>query len=374
MPKTLKTEINMKIKHLYIDEDLTDNLEAERIGRNLGLKAQILPNRDEVYRLIANDPDPVSAGKEHLILTANRGAFIKECPGTRDYICCGYQILHIGTFCTMDCSYCILQAYFHPPVMQYFINYADMEAELAKLFDKGEIFRIGTGEFTDSLIWEPWTQLSDRLVPLFGAQKHGVLELKTKTTEIGRLKDLPHNGKVVLAWSLNTPRIIKEQERNTAGLLNRLEAAKTAQSWGYNVALHFDPLVLYEGSESEYTAVIDSIFDMLNPAQIAWISLGSFRCMPELKNVIEQRFPKSKLPYGEFITGQDAKLRYFKPLRLKLYKRLVEHIKQRGPGVFAYFCMEDPEIWQAAFGFNPEERGGLSHMLDCAIKDMCGLV
>lgn len=363
----------MQIKHLYADADMTDNPIVAEISRNLSLPVQALTSRDAVYQTITQSPDPISIGKEHLLLTQNKGAFIKKCPGTKEYICCGYQILHIGTFCTMDCSYCILQAYFHPPVMQYFVNYNDMEAEIEKLFAQKSTFRIGTGEFTDSLIWEPWTNLSERLVPLFGSQDYGVLELKTKTIDIGRLQHLPHNGRVVLAWSMNTPKVIKEQERHTSGLTNRLKAARLAQSWGYNVALHFDPLVLYNGCATEYADVIDQIFNTLNPDQIAWISLGSFRCMPELKGIIETRFPESKLPYGEFIIGQDAKMRYFKPLRLKLYQTLVQKLKQRGPDVFAYFCMEDPEVWLAAFGFNPDDRGGLSHMLDCAIKEKCNL-
>lgn len=363
----------MRIKYLYADDDLIQEPTVTAISRNLNLPVRALTDRDAVYRAVAASPDPIAAGKEYLLLTRNKGAFIKKCPGTKEYICCGYQILHIGTFCTMDCSYCILQAYFHPPVMRYFVNYADMEIELAKLFNQKSLFRIGTGEFTDSLIWEPWTRLSERLVPLFAGQDYGVLELKTKTVDIGRLQHLSHNGRVVLAWSVNTPRVIKEQERYTAGLTSRLEAARLAQSWGYHVALHFDPLVLYAGCIAEYEAVIDQIFQTLNPAQIIWISLGSFRCMPELKGIIETRFPQSKLPYGEFITGQDAKLRYFKPLRLKLYQALVRKIEQRGPGVFAYFCMEDPEIWQAAFGFNPDDRGGLSHLLDSVVSEKCNL-
>lgn len=363
----------MKIKHLYIDEDLRDHPEVTIISRNLGLPAMPLSSRDVLYQTVARAADPVSAGKEYLLLTRNKGAFIKKCPGTKEYICCGYQILHIGTFCTMDCSYCILQAYFHPPVMQYFVNYSDMEAEIEHLIAQKKLFRIGTGEFTDSLIWEPWTDLNRRLVTLFGGQSRGVLELKTKTVDIARLQHLPHNGKVVLGWSVNTPRVIREQERNTSGLTNRLAAARMVQSWGYNVALHFDPLVLYENAAKEYEIVIDQIFDTLNSKQIAWISLGSFRCMPELKGIIEQRFPQSKLPYGEFITGQDAKLRYFKPLRLQLYRRLVQRLQQRGPDVFAYYCMEDPEVWHETFGYNPEERGGLSHLLDCVIGNMCVL-
>jgi spore photoproduct lyase len=30
--------------------------------------------------------------------------------------------------------------------------------------------------------------------------------------------------------------------------------------------------------------------------------------------------------------------------------------------------MEDDDIWKESFGFSPEERGGLSQMLDCAVE------
>jgi spore photoproduct lyase len=47
---------------------------------------------------------------------------------------------------------------------------------------------VGTGEFTDSLIWEQWTDLTDYLVSRFSAQGRAVLELKTKTVNIEGLE------------------------------------------------------------------------------------------------------------------------------------------------------------------------------------------
>ena len=54
-----------------------------------------------------------------------RGRFIKPCPGTRFYNCCGYQILNLGIQCSLGCTYCILQAYFTSPNVRLFANLDD---------------------------------------------------------------------------------------------------------------------------------------------------------------------------------------------------------------------------------------------------------
>ena len=52
-----------------------------------------------------------------------------------------------------------------------------------------------------------------------------MLELKTKTTFIDTLLDLPHRRRTILSWSLNTERVIGSEERGTASLDVRLKAA-----------------------------------------------------------------------------------------------------------------------------------------------------
>ncbi len=363
----------MIIRKLYVDRQVADFPETKKICRRLDLPAEIVASPQLVYDSVASSADPVEAGKKVLLLTRNRGAFIKDCPGTRDYTCCGYRILHIGTFCHMDCSYCILQAYFHPPVLQYFVNHDDLFRELEDLFSDRRIQRVGTGEFTDSLIWELWTDLSEKLVPAFGAQDSAVLELKTKTTDIEKLKILPHHRKIITAWSLNTPRVIAEEERRTASLPARLSAAARCESWGYPLAFHFDPIVIYSDCEKDYEQVVDQIFLSVSAKNIVWISLGSFRFMPALKPLIQQRFPNSDLVYGEFITGLDGKMRYFKPLRIEIYRKIVARIRRHAPGAFIYFCMEDDEVWRQCLGFTPSEHGGLPKMLDEQAAGQCGL-
>ena len=363
----------MSFQKLYIHQETLDDPLVKRMISHINLPIEIIDRHEKLYAHLALAHDAIRAGKQILLLTRNKGRFIKKCPGTQFYNCCGYQILHIGSFCNMDCAYCILQAYFHPPVCQYFVNHDDLFAELRATSASPEIKRVGTGEFTDSLIWEDWTDLTPRLVNWFATQARSVLELKTKTVAINALQGLYHERKTIVAWSLNTPAIIKSEERGTASLEARLRAAQTCASWGYPIAFHFDPIIIYDGCEQDYAAVIRQIFTHISPENIVWISLGSFRFMPQLKAIIQERFPESKIPYGEFIPGLDNKMRYFKPLRIQIYQRMVEVLRNLAPDITVYFCMEDDEVWEKVMGFIPAEKNGLATMLDESAVKHCGL-
>jgi spore photoproduct lyase len=223
------------------------------------------------------------------------------------------------------------------------------------------------------MIWTLWTDVVRLLVDRFAAQEHAVLELKTKTTAIKQLQNLSHNRKTIAAWSLNTPRIIRTEERGTASLSARIEAAARCEKWGYPLAFHFDPLIIYDGCEQEYVQVIESLFSQLSARNMVWISLGTLRFPPALKPLIQKRFPESKIVYAEFITGSDGKMRYFKPLRIHLYRKIIACIRDHAPDVVVYLCMEDDEVWQKTLGFKPDDTGGLPHMLDMSAARLCNL-
>jgi len=364
----------LTLSRLFIHQQVLHSPQVLFIRSRIpNVPVSVVRSSKEVYTKVSSSDHPVQKGKTTLFLTKNKGAFIKSCPGTRAYTCCGYQILHVGTFCTMDCSYCILQAYFHPPLLQFFVNHEDLLKELDRLFLKKTLTRIGTGEFTDSMIWDNWTDLSDLLVPKFSKQSRAVLELKTKTVNIKTLKGFRHNHKTIVSWSLNTSHIIKNEERHTASLSARLRAAAKCESWGYPLGFHFDPLMIYDGCEQEYAHVIEQLFSHISSERIVWISLGTFRFLSPLKPIIQKRFPKSKIVYGEFISGLDGKMRYFKPLRIHLYQKIVSSIREHAPDVTIYLCMEDDDVWQKSLGFVPSDYGSLSNILDKSAAKHCGL-
>jgi spore photoproduct lyase len=306
-----------------------------------------------------------------LELVAFRGRFLKSCPGTREYSCCEYKILHFGMQCTLGCTYCILQAYLNQPNLRLFANTSRLFEELQEELQAHprRLYRIGTGEFTDSLLLDPWTGFSTLLVPFFARQSNTVLELKTKTEFIDNLQGLEHGGRTIVAWSLNAETVIRQEEPHAASLDERLQAARRCADWGYWLAFHFDPMIEHPGWQEGYGQVLERLFAAVDPERIVWISLGAFRFMPELKAVIASHHPQSRIIYGEFIRGLDGKMRYFRDIRVELYRFMVERIRRVDPNLCVYLCMEGRDLWRESFGFSPEEKGGLPSMLDRAVRE-----
>jgi len=304
--------------------------------------------------------------RETILVVKNRGRFVKPCPGSKGYLCCGYYILHLALNCPLSCSYCILQSYLNTPFLTIYANSDDLVSELKGFMDKRgkQIYRIGTGEFTDSLVLDHLIDYVAIVAPLFSASSTTFLELKTKTAAIDSLAKLKHRERIVVSWSLNTPQIIEREEFRTASLEERLEAARFCEKMGYRVGFHFDPLIFYPGWENGYSEVIEKLFERIDKRNIAWISLGALRFMPSLKKVIQSRFPKTRLLHEEFISGLDGKMRYFKPIRIAMYARMMEEIRKYDSECFVYLCMESREVWQKSLGLAPSSDEELTEWLD----------
>jgi len=139
-------------------------------------------------------------------------------------------------------------------------------------------------------------------------------------------------------------------------------AAQACQQAGYKLAFHFDPLICYPNWERDYAAVLDRLFEQIDPRRIVWISLGTFRYPPVLKPIIRNRFPQSKIILEDFIQGQDGKMRYVKPLRIEMYSHMLREIRARDTDLFVYLCMESNDIWKKVFGWTPKTTAGLARM------------
>jgi spore photoproduct lyase len=314
-------------------------------------------------------PDDPGGGRT-LHIKAHKGRFLRPCPATQGYRCCGYQIIHIGENCPMDCSYCILRAYFRDRTLSAFANTGDMFAELAQVFgrDRTRIFRVGTGQFADSLALEPITGHTRELLAFLADYDNVILELKTKTADLTWLSADPHPDRVLPAWSLNAPDIVAAEERDTAPLAARLAAARTCAAAGFRVCLHFDPICHYPGWEAGYAATVDMIFEYLKPRDIAYMSLGSFRCLPELPGrLAAEGRTVPQYMVGEFSLGADGKKRLLRPLRVRQFRFLADRLARHGFSRGLYFCMESDEVWREVFGRTPRNLGGLAaHLLDVA--------
>jgi spore photoproduct lyase len=352
----------------------------EKGAENDSLTKRILERLPDVPRQAVDHDETASVqgaeemDKESLRLMNFKGEFLKPCPGTKRYICCGYQILNVGINCPMDCSYCFLQSYMNQPSLRIYTNLHKKLEIIGGYIDKAhdKVFRIGTGEFTDSLALDNLTGWTQLLLPFFSHRKNCILELKTKTSSVRSLLKSRFRQGIVVAWSLNTPRVIAKEEHRTALLEDRILAARECQENGFVVAFHFDPLVYSSKWQEGLEEVVELLDRYIDPKSVIWISLGSFRYMPSLKWAIKRRFPRTNIFEGEFVTGLDGKFRYFRPIRIDMYAQLAERLTQWHDNLGIYLCMESRDVWQQSLGWAPYSSRGLSKFLDTRVRKFRG--
>ncbi len=283
---------------LWIERGEEDTPIAANVRRALPhLEPRVLDEPLSAEPLAAMDP--FAAGKRRLVLARHRGTFLAHCPaGTNGLVCCNYLVVTLGSNCPMDCSYCFLQGYLqNNPALKVYTNPEDALAEVDEVLKKHpkRQFRIGTGELVDSLALDLVTGTSKLLVPFFAAHPNAVLELKTKTDVIDNLLGMESNGHVVVSWSVNPAEIITTEEPGTAPLLTRLAAARCVQKDGYKVGFHFDPLIEYPGWEDGYRGAVAALAAAVDPRRVAWVSLGSLRMTPQLRQAIRAARPGNRI-------------------------------------------------------------------------------
>ena len=356
----------LRFKRILVEEAARDyDITRRVLARLPRVPVTVISDREALKSQEGGPAEWLGESKTSLLLAVQKGPFWRPCPGTREYICCGYQVLQVALNCPFDCTYCILQGYLNLSTVTVFVNVEDLQAELLTRWAKApdQVWRLGTGEFGDSLALDELTGLHEHLIPMFAQHPTAYLEIKSKWYHLEHLLPYGPNPQVIFAWSLNPPEMVGEAEHNTASLKARLKAAEQAGTAGFRLAFHFDPLIYYPGWEQAYFETVRRLGKVAPPEKIAWISLGALRFLPPLRQIILKRFPHSRLAAEEMVRGPDGKLRYFRSLRVEMYGRLREWLAEVFPGVQLYLCMESPRVWREVFGFAPEGEE-LARLLD----------
>jgi spore photoproduct lyase len=306
-----------------------------------------------------------------LFITDIRGETVAHCPGSKGHVCCNYVTVDLYLGCSLGCSYCIMKSYLNFEPLTVYVDTSRPLERLRELAasNRDRMVRVGTGEVGDSLLLDPLFELSEDFIDGLSDCDNVHFELKTKTDFVDHLLDLPRKGNTIIGFSLNPDSIIEREEPAAASLADRLDAARRALSHGYRLSFHFDPIIHIDNWEQEYHSVIRELTRF--PAdRIAWVSLGTFRYPPHLKESMEP------VPYlfDEFVRCRDGKYRYLQKVRSSIYAKLLTWLRDIGQ-VPVYMCMESETVWKQVFGGLPGEielaaplfcqPRGLDSCLDC---------
>lgn len=74
------------------------------------------------------------------------------------------------------------------------------------------------------------------------------------------------------------------------------------------------------------------------------------------------------------VRGDDSKVRYVKPVRVKMYRHLYNELKKYITGDnLVYLCMERWDVWDKVFGYHPDSAGHLDYLFAKSLFERYGL-
>lgn len=360
-------KLKEQFDHIYIDEEAVIDPVAQRFMTLFTPdKISIVKEPPLPHQSGPLEADEFSESKRKIYLKRYPGTFFKRCPGAKPgMVCCNYFVLNLGLQCHMNCSYCYLQNYINTPILTIYSNIEKALSELQVLADQyGHLpYRVGTGETIDSLGLDPLTQYSHVLIDFFKDYPQWTLELKTKSAHIDQFINQPHQGNVLVSWSINPQNIIESEEHGTASLEERFKAAEKCIDKGFQVTFHLDPMIWHPDWKESYRSLVDEICTRFKPQKFAPLSLGTLRFQPEQKHIMRERFGmKSWVTRSETHLGRDGKMRYDSKIRQEMYEFVLERFRHHDRQWRVSLCMETPENWATAMDGSPRKERRLEEL------------
>jgi len=262
--------------------------------------------------------------------------------------CCNLWTLDMVESCGYDCSYCSIQSFYNEDTITFNTNLK--EKLLSLKLDKNEIYHIGTGQSSDSLMWGNRGGVLDALFEFAKKNPNIILELKTKSDNVHYLLKNDYPPNIITTWSLNPQIIIQKEERLTAPLKDRLKAAKKIHDKNRLVGFHFHPMIYYKGWREDYREIFEYLLQNFDPQKVALVSFGTLTFIkPVIKKLRERNF-KSKILQMPLVDAA-GKLSYPYEMKKEMFKFAYESLKPWHNRVYFYMCMEDKNLWREVFGF-----------------------
>ncbi|WP_281951214.1 SPL family radical SAM protein [Nitrosophilus kaiyonis] len=328
------------LKDLWIDGD------KKKILKEIKEKYEIIRSKLKSYKNFEIDKEKTHKIKfQNIDKKLGFGMCPVASPKTR---CCNLWTLDMVESCGFDCSYCSIQSFYNEDTITFNTNLK--EKLLSLKLDKDEIYHIGTGQSSDSLMWGNRGGVLEALIEFAKKNPNVILELKTKSDNVKYLLENDYPPNIITTWSLNPESIIEKEERLTSSLNDRLEAAKKIHDKNRLVGFHFHPMIWYENWQKEYGEIFDRLLKDFDPNRIAMVSLGTLTFIKPVIKKLRKRAFKSKILQMPLVDAA-GKLSYPLEIKEKLFKFAYESLKPWHKKVFFYMCMEDHSLWKKVFGY-----------------------
>lgn len=272
-----------------------------------------------------------------------------SCPCPKDgelTRCCNLKTLDAVQQCGFACAYCSIQSFYSDNEIKVV---SDLGAYLEGLELDEDVWHIGTGQASDSLLLGDDYGTLSALAEFAGRNPQTIIELKTKSARTDWLSlELPRN--IVATWSVNAPTVAAKEEHLTATLEARVSAAEKAVAKGRLVGFHIHPMVHFKGWEDEYGELVRLLCGRIDPSSVMMVGIGALTFTKQNLKALRESGRPTRVTQME-LTPAAGKFSY--PLETK--RRMFSFVYSQFPKewrdeVFFYLCMEDPSLWMPCLG------------------------
>ena len=212
----------------------------------------------------------------NVFIAVKRGETVKKTPadyGRKGFdhytVVCGYN-------CPFDCHYCYLQGNLRSRDEVIFINKEDIWGDMKKVHVRGRRSVFHFGDVCDALTVDAHAGYIGFMSERLDGGMYG--EFRTKSAGTDHLSKARPNGNIVIGWSLSTDDAIEKFERGTPSAAARLKAARRAAGDGWNISLHYDPVIMDEKEGFDpMLSLIHEAAELIPASHVFSVSMGTLR-------------------------------------------------------------------------------------------------
>tara|TARA_Y100000590_G_scaffold334400_1_gene380509 strand:+ start:432 stop:1427 length:996 start_codon:yes stop_codon:yes gene_type:complete len=286
------------IETIYIENHIKNHPRTKKILSRFKKNINVVycDHYGEIFN-IKSQNFRIQKNKPALILAKKEGKKIHNIPknfgigGKKNY-----YFSHMLN-CIYDCEYCFLQGKHMSAHYLLFINYEDFFLDIKKQIKKNssEKSYFFSGYDCDSLAFDGITDFIKSFLPIFKNNTNGILEIRTKSTQVERILKFKPIDNCIIAFSFTPENISKLIEHKVPSVKKRIDSMKKLTDMGWNIGLRFDPIVPACNFGKIYDDLFKSIVSKIPKKNIHSVSFGMMRFPKKMFKKIIKENPNTKI-------------------------------------------------------------------------------
>lgn len=353
--------VNVRVKDDPVTKYLLQSCKGVPVRYVEDGRANTIVNASETLKGRETMLQKILAGKKVLYISPAGNDVVDVFTMPDDRMMCPHfdRLKLASNGCFYQCDWCYLKLTYRAafPFITINAEYDRIKEQLRRRIKAvGGPVIFNSGEMADSLALDHLTRAGREFIPWLGQTENGYLFMLTKSDNVDDILDLPHNGHIVIAWSMNNAAVSRKYEIGAPSFQRRLTAARKVQEAGYPLRIRLDPIVPFDGWKEAYAGTIREIFSEVSPERVTLGTLrfekgfynmrhSIFTSGPDLPQLIEDMepmfspkvFPGNKQPKA-------GKYSFSEEKRSEIFRFALNEIRKYSDCRVA-LCKESENVW-----------------------------